>query len=52
MCLRPARGTYRPDLQPPVGSGEEEVGSVVGVRQLQHALLEASLVSGRGRRGA
>lgn len=37
--------TYSSDLQPPVGSREKEVGCVVGVGQLQHPLLEASLVS-------
>jgi len=47
-CMRRSVVTYRSDLQPPVGSREEEVGGVVGVRQLQHTLLKAGLVSGDG----
>lgn len=42
------RQTDRSDLQPAVGSREEEVGRVVGVGQLQHPLLETGLVSAEG----
>lgn len=42
------RRTDRSDLQPAVGSREEEVGRVVGVRQLQHSLFETGLVSAEG----
>lgn len=42
------RQTDRSDLQPAVGSREEEVGRVVGVSQLQHPLLETGLVSAEG----
>lgn len=35
---------HRADLQPAVGGRQEQVGGVVGVRQLQHSLLEASFM--------
>lgn len=47
--MRPRR-PHRADLQPAVGGGQEEVGRVVGVRELQHALFEPSLVSGNNQR--
>lgn len=39
--------SHRADLQPAVGCRQEEVGRVVGVRQLQHPLLEPSFMSER-----
>lgn len=37
--------SHRSDLQPAVGSREEQVGCVVGICQLQHLLLESRFMS-------